>query len=85
MTEHHSGSNELRALYLDPARAGVPWLLDPANPDVIERIRRAKARDHRSDCDPHAIAADIDDLLVLLRERPTRRSRIINTSGSRPV
>lgn len=59
----------LESLYLDPAQAGVPWLLDPDNPDVVDGVRRAQQRKPSDRCDAAALAADLPDLLVLLRER----------------
>lgn len=62
-------SQDLRKLYLDPAEAGTPWLLDPANSDVIEGFRSARDRTAATPCDARALGADLPDLLVLLRER----------------
>lgn len=59
----------LESLYLDPARAGVPWLLDPDHPEVLDGLRRASERRPADQCDPAALGADIPDLLQLLRER----------------
>lgn len=59
----------LESLYLDPAHAGVPWLLDPDNPDVVDGLRRAQERRPTDECDATALSADLPDLLVLLRER----------------
>jgi hypothetical protein len=59
----------LESLYLDPAQAGVPWLLDPDNPDVADGLRRASKRKPSDVCDPAALSADVPDLLTLLRER----------------
>jgi hypothetical protein len=74
MTVPRSGSSRgartpLESLYLDPTQAGVPWLLDPDNPEVVEGLRRASERKPTVACDPAALSADIPDLLVLLRER----------------
>jgi hypothetical protein len=64
-----SGSGELVALYLDPAKAGTAWLLDPTRPEVSAALGQAGHRQPSDPCDPAALAADLDDLLVLLRER----------------
>jgi hypothetical protein len=64
-----SGSGELAALYLEPAKAGTAWLLDPSKPEVNAALRQAGNRQPSDPCDPVALAADLDDLLVLLRER----------------
>lgn len=63
------GSAELRALYLDPKEAGVPWLLNPASYDVITGLQTASERTKSDECDPFALAADLQDFVVLLRER----------------
>lgn len=62
-------STPLESLYLDPAQAGVPWLLDPDDPDVVDGLRRAQLRKPGDECDAAALGDDITDLLVLLRER----------------
>jgi hypothetical protein len=59
----------LELLYLDPAQAGVPWLLDPESPDVMGGLRRASERKPTDSCDAAALSADVPDLLVLLRKR----------------
>ena len=59
----------LESLYLDPARSGVPWLLDPDNPDVIEGLRNVASRKPSDPCDAEALSADLPDLLRLLQER----------------
>lgn len=59
----------LESLYLDPSQAGVPWLLDPDNPHVMDGLRRASERKPGDECDPAALSADVPDLLRLLRER----------------
>lgn len=64
-----SGSGELAALYLDPAKAGTAWLLDTTQPEVSAALRQAWHRQPFDPCDPVALAADLADLLVLLRER----------------
>ena len=64
-----AGGEQLRSLYLDPAQAGVPWLLAPDGPGVKEALVSAADRTGSDSCDPIALAADVDDLLVLLRER----------------
>lgn len=64
-----SGSAELRELYLDPIDAGVPWLLKPDHAIVTESLRGSSGRAADDECDPDALAADLPDLLVLLRER----------------
>lgn len=56
-------------MYLDPAQAGVDWLLDPDNPDTVAKLRAAAARTPADACDPAAIADDLPVLLTLLRER----------------
>jgi hypothetical protein len=56
-------------LYLDPAEAGIDWLLDPDNPEVVAALRAAAAREPTDECDPMAVVADLPDLLTLLRER----------------
>jgi hypothetical protein len=63
------GSCELRALYRDPAAAGVPWLLDPEVPQVQGALRAAAHRTAEDACDLPALVADLPDLLVLLRAR----------------
>lgn len=63
------GSPELRTHYLDPADAGVPWLLDPDNQAVRAGIVAGLARRPGDRCDSEALVADLPDLLVLLCER----------------
>jgi hypothetical protein len=57
------------SLYLGPERSGVGWLLDPASPEVAALGRAAKARQPETPCDPGAVAADLDALPGLIRER----------------
>lgn len=64
-----AGSALLRSLYLDPAAAGVGWLLDPDSPAAGAGLFDASRRAATDPCDPSGMAADLDDLLVLLRER----------------
>ncbi len=63
------GSTELRGLYLAADRSGVAWLLDPDSETVTGLARAASARTRESPCDPVALADDLSDLDVLLRER----------------
>lgn len=48
---------------------GVPWLLDPENGAVAAALRAGAGRSADDPCDAEALAADLPDLLVLLRER----------------
>lgn len=64
-----SGSRALASLYLNPSRSGAAWLLDPNQPAVSAGLRAAGERRPADPCDPAALVADLDDLLVLLRER----------------
>ena len=63
------GSDQLRRLYLDPADAGVPWLLDPDNHFARRVLAGYEQRRPTDACDPHALAADLDDALVLIKQR----------------
>lgn len=56
-------------MYLDPAEAGLDWLLDPDNPDTVAALRAAAARTPADECVPTALAGDLADLQTLLRER----------------
>jgi hypothetical protein len=56
-------------MYLDPARAGVAWLLDADDPEVVAKLRAAAARKPSDVCDPAALRDDLPDLVTLLRER----------------
>ena len=64
-----TGSRALRQLYLDPDEVRVAWLLDPDNAAVTAGLRAAADRTAEGRCDADALAADLPDLLVLLRER----------------
>lgn len=64
-----AGSAALRQLYLDPADAGVAWLHDPANATVRSVLGSYDTRRPDEECDPLALAADIDDATVLIRQR----------------
>ncbi|MGI8868578.1 MAG: S41 family peptidase [Mycobacteriales bacterium] len=64
-----AGSSKLRRLYLDPADAGVPWLLDPDNGFVRDVLASHETRRPDEPCDPDALGADIDDALVLICQR----------------
>lgn len=70
-TDPHTstGSSALRCLYLDPDTAGIPWLHDPANEYVPEVLGTYDQRRPDEACDPRALAADIDDALVLICQR----------------
>lgn len=67
-------------LYLDPAQAGVAWLLDPDDPEVVAGIKAAANRRPGDSCDAEALAADLPDLLALVRERHFGRA-----TGSTPA
>jgi hypothetical protein len=54
-------------LYLDDARAGIPWLYDPASPAL--RALAREERDESSPCDGRALAADAQALAELVRGR----------------
>lgn len=56
-------------MYLDPALAGVAWLLDSEDCAVADGLRSAGRRGADDVCDAAALAADLPDLLTLLRER----------------
>jgi hypothetical protein len=60
---------ELHDVYLDPAKTGVPWLLDPESEHVVRGFRIARGRTPADSCDPAALTADLPDLLTLIRER----------------
>lgn len=56
-------------IYLDAARAGVPWLFDPASEELGALAREADARTGETPCDAAALAADAPLLRTLMRER----------------
>jgi hypothetical protein len=57
------------SLYLGPDRSGIAWLLDPADPTVVAYAKDLTDRTERTPCDPDAVAADLDMLPGLIRER----------------
>lgn len=56
-------------IYLDPARAGLRWLLDPASRSLGGLAREVERRTPASPCDADALAGDAESLAELLRER----------------
>ena len=56
-------------LYLGPDTSGVAWLFDPASARLTELARELDARTPETPCDPEAVAADLDLLPALIRER----------------
>lgn len=64
-----AGSPELRHLYLDPADAGVSWLLDPSNNFTRRILASYEDRQPTEPCDPHRLAADLDDVVLLIKQR----------------
>lgn len=69
VTGIEAGSVELRRLYVDPAEAGVPWLLDPDNDFVRQVLASYEDRQPTEECDPEALASDLDDAVLLIRQR----------------
>lgn len=63
------GRPRTRGVYLDPARAGVRWLLDPHSVRLGTLAREATDRVPDAPCDARALAADAGRLRELLRER----------------
>jgi hypothetical protein len=57
------------SMYLGPESSGIAWLLDPQSPLLAERARELQARDTQTQCDPEAVAADLELLPELIRER----------------
>lgn len=57
------------SLYFGPDRSGVRWLLDPAAPRLADLARAGRVRTEATECEPEAVAADLDVLPGLLRER----------------
>lgn len=47
----------------------LPWLLDPASPELAVLAREADARTSSTPCDPDALSADAPLFVELLRER----------------
>ncbi len=50
-------------------RSGIRWLLDPESPEVAELGQAVGARKPDTPCDPGAVAADLEVLPRLVRER----------------
>jgi hypothetical protein len=58
-----------RVFYLGPERSGVRWLLDPAAPELAGLAHAIQIRTAETHCEPEAVAADLEMLPRLLRER----------------
>lgn len=69
MTRGGGGSDELRAVYRSRPEVMVDWLLDPDSAVVGELSRNAAVRTAATPCDPLALAADLPDLAVLIKQR----------------
>jgi hypothetical protein len=56
-------------LYFGHERSGVRWLLDPAAPELAGLAHAIQIRTAETHCEPEAVAADLEMLPRLLRER----------------
>lgn len=59
----------MSGVYLDPAQAGLRWLLDPESPRLRAIARDAIARAPDAPCDAAALAAESELLDQVVRER----------------
>lgn len=56
-------------IYLEPARVGINWLLNPDSRRLRELARAAEARRPDAPCDSGSLARDAEELAHLLRDR----------------
>lgn len=57
------------SVYLEPAVAGIPWLLDPSSDRLRSLAREAAGRTQHAVCDPEALARDSRLLRDLVGQR----------------